>query len=105
MPVTKPIERPLDKTKMAMSDRLAVADAAHAAMHPMQNLTPEVAVLGVSVLFATLCRRCGLDPHDMHTMANRVLTDQLGHKRANDSLQSLRDFAGIRLMGQETTVS
>lgn len=96
--------RPLNKDLLGMVYRSHATDAAHEALFPIQSKRPEVLVAGVAVLFATLCQRCGLDPQQLHHLGLRILRDpdqQLGgDKRNNSSLQSLRDFAGIRIMGE-----
>lgn len=101
--LTQP-SRPLDKDRLAMIPRHKAANAAHEALFPIQSKTPEEMVAGAAVLFATICDRCRLDPEEMVRIARRILRDpdgQLGgDKRNNDSLQSLRDFAGIRIMGE-----
>ena len=99
--LTKP-SRPLNKDILSMVHRTQSAHAAHAALDPLQNLQPEVMVMGAALLFAAIARRCQLDPADLHTMALKVLQAQPGHRRDNDSLQSLQDFAGIRILGEQT---
>lgn len=98
--LTAPVARPLDRDRLTMMSRGEAARVAHLALSEIQGEQPELMVLGAAVLFATLCQRCGLDPQEVHHMARKVLTDQDGFKRDNASLQSLRDFAGIRIMGE-----
>lgn len=104
--ITAPTLRPLDRDRLTMTPRGEAARVAHAALSEIQRERPELMVMGAAVLFATLCARCGIDPQELHTMARKVLTDQEGFRRDNDSLQSLRDFAGIRIMGErEVSIS
>lgn len=98
--LTSPVGRPLDRDKLTMMPRGEAARVAHLALSEIQGEAPELMVLGAAVLFATLCQRCNLSAQDVHHMAHKVLTDQEGFRRDNASLQSLRDFAGIRIMGE-----
>lgn len=96
--------RPLNKDALAMVPRRRAADAAHEALFPVQSKPPEIMVAGVAVLFAAVAQRCGLDPEELHRLGRKILRDpdeQLGGDRgSNQSLQSLRDFCGIRIMGE-----
>lgn len=99
-----PASRPFDYHTMTMLPRQVAADAAHAALDGVQQRSPEEIVLGVALLFAAISRRVGVDPAQVYAMATRVLDHEPHHRRANDSLQSLQDFAGIRIKG-DTHVS
>lgn len=94
------VERPFDYHTMTQLARQRAADAAHATLDGLQNLTPEEIVLGVAVLFAAVTRRSGLDPEDLYQMGLRVLKPEPLHRRANDSLQSLTDFVALRVKGE-----
>lgn len=89
----------LDRDHLMMIPRGLAAQRALEALHPIQNGTPHEMVAGVAVLFATLCSRVGLDPEEMHALGLKLLRDEDHHKQTNDALQSLRDFAGIRVKG------
>lgn len=102
--LTSPARRPLDRDRLAMVSRTEAAHAAHAALSALQDKSPELMMAGAELLFATLCKRCRLDPHDEYLRGLKLLTPQPGFRKDNDSLQSLQDFAGIRIMG-ETSVS
>lgn len=95
-----PASRPFDYHTMTSLDRQLAADAAHLALDGIQQKTPEEIMLGVAVLFAALTHRCQLDANDLYLMGRRVLVSEDFHRRANDSLQSLQDFAGIRIKGE-----
>ena len=100
--ITSP-SRPLDRDKLYMVPRRRAADTAHQALFPIQNDSPEVMLAGVAVLFAAFCTRCRQDPEDMFRMGLRILRDpdvEGGDRGSNASLQSLKDFAGIRIMGE-----
>lgn len=99
-----PASRPFDFHTMTQLPRQLAADAAHAALDGVQQRSPEEMVLGVALLFAAIAKRVGVDPAETYAMATRVLDYEPHHRRANDSLQSLQDFAGIRIKG-DTNVS
>lgn len=87
-----------------MVPRGVAADAAHTALFGVQNLEPEPMVAGIALLFAAVCERCALSPQGAHELGRRLLRDQDFHTKTNGSLQSLRDFAGIRIMGEKDVV-
>lgn len=95
--------RPLNKDWLGMVHRNHAARAAHEALFPIQGEHPEIMVLGVATLFAAVASRCNLDPQELHHMGLKVLREPAqvgGDKRTNDVLQSLKDFAGVRIMGE-----
>lgn len=96
---------PFDKLRLAMVPRSEAADAAHLALFQLQDLPrTETMMLGVGVLFAAFCSRVGLDPSELHGMGLAVLKERAdGDIPTSNSLQVLRDFAAIRVMGEQTT--
>ncbi len=97
--------RPLDRTKLVMVPRLDAARAAFEALHPVQSIEPERMLLGVATLFATLCYRCQVEPQQLHEMGLKVLKQPFdGDTKTGATLEALRDFAGIRVMGQDVSV-
>lgn len=100
-------DRPLSRDRLSMVPRDRAAAAAHVALFQLQDRdSPEEIVLGVAVLFSALCMRCGLDPEALHTMGRRVIMEQSeGDAPTNGSVQVLKDFAGLKLMGQEVSIS
>ncbi|MEW6121265.1 MAG: hypothetical protein AB1698_01530 [Pseudomonadota bacterium] len=98
--------QPLDRDKLFTINRATAAEAAHEALFPIQEKPPHAMVAGIAVLFAAVCNRTGVDPHDAHTFAMRLLKPEAFDKKTNDSLQSLRDFAGIHIKGdQDVSIS
>ena len=97
--------RPLDKDKLYQYPRDAAIRCAHQALRPISTMEPEPMMAGVAVLFALVCSRVGVDPQDMHMMALRMMRHQEHHDKENKLLQSLRDFAGMRIAGQEVVAS
>jgi len=98
--------KPLNRDALFTLSRETAAEVAHEALFPVQSRRPHEMVAGVAVLFAAICTRCGLDPQEVHTLGSRMLRPEKFHKKANDSLQSLRDFAGIHIAGEtDVTIS
>lgn len=100
-------DRALSKDKLSMVPRDRAAAAAHVALFQLQDReSPEEIMLGVATLFAALCMRCGLDPEAVHTMGRRVVMEPTeGDAPTNGSVQVLKDFAGLKMMGQEVSIS
>ena len=101
--LTKP-SRPLNKDALSMIPRRRAVNAAHEALFPIQSKWPEEMVAGVALLFAVVCKRCGVDPEDMHRMGLKLLRDPAqegGDRGSSELLQALQDFAGIRIMGEK----
>lgn len=98
-------KRALDKTKLTMVPRSEAASAAHLALFQLQDIPePETQMLGISVLFAAFAHRMQLDPQELHSMGLAVLRARdEGDTPTGNSLEVLRDFAAIRLMGVDTT--
>jgi hypothetical protein len=96
--------RPLNRDKLHMLSRDHVAPIAFEALHPIQDYTQEEMVAGVALLFATICERVRLDPEELHRIGARMLKDQPAHLKTNAAVQSLRDFAGIKIAGEDRVV-
>lgn len=99
-------DNPLDRDKLYMVSRFNAARVAQAALFPIQQQeSPEELVMGVGVLFAAVCLRAGIDPSDLFEAGKRVLTVPFdGDKMGSDSLQSLKDFVGLRILAKEVTI-
>lgn len=65
----------------------------------VQQEAPEIAMAGTVVLFAMWCRRLRMDPHEMYQLGLKMLEPQEFHHKGNIQIEVLRDFAGIRMMG------
>jgi hypothetical protein len=98
-------KHPFDRTRLGMVPRSQAADAAHLALFQLQDLPrTETMMLGIGVLFAAFCSRTGTDPQELHAMGLAVLKERTdGDVPTSNSLQVLRDFAAIRVMGEQTT--
>lgn len=96
--------RVFDRDKLLMYPRDQAAHDAHAALVPLNRLEGEALVAAMAILFAAVCTRTGIDPQEVHTLGLRMLRDQALHSKANNQLQSLRDFAGIQVKGDRDVV-
>lgn len=103
--------RPLDRDKLAAVSRQRAADAAQLALFQLQDIHldsrdgVEVQVMGVGILFAVMCQRCGLQPSSLYDMATRLLDapDEFDATTSN-SLQVLKDFIAARVMAKEVSI-
>lgn len=94
--------RRLNTDKLAMVSRLQAIDAAHLALDGLQrdDMGPEEVVMGIALAFQQTADRLGLDPYVLLQVARRIARPEEGHKRANDSLTSLRDWLAIHVKGE-----
>lgn len=97
--------RKLDRDKLSMVTREDAAEAAYEALFPIQDRPPEALVAGIALLFHAVCTKVGLDPEDLYRQGGKMLRDQEGSLKTNNALQSLRDWASIRLLGRDTPIS
>lgn len=96
--------RPLDKLKLSQIARDKAASAAQLCLFQIQDMSPEEMMMGSAILFAVLANRAGIDPEELHTMASRLLcAPDEGDHVTSASLEALRDFGSIRVMGKDTT--
>lgn len=96
--------RPFSKDRLMMTGRDDAAASALAALTPIQDEAPEIQIAGVSVLFAAFTHRLGLDPEEAYRVGIKMLTDQDFHMKGNIRVETLRDFAGLRLKGHEVVI-
>jgi hypothetical protein len=82
-----------------LTSRDEAARAAFGALDRIQNEAPEVALAGAALLFVALCKRCRTAPHDAAELGEKMLAPQFGHLKGNLHLETIRDFAGMRMMG------
>jgi hypothetical protein len=92
--------KPIDKDKLYMMPRSEAVDAALEVISALQRRTPEQIVAGLGLAFACVAHRSLLDPQEVHRIGAAILEDRLYEGRDNMRLQSLRDFAGIRIRGE-----
>lgn len=99
--MTIPTPRPFDYHTMTTLHREKAIDAAQRALDGVQRDTPEEIVMAFAVAFAAVCKQAQLSPHDVYQIGEKVLRHDPFHKRSNDSIQSLRDFVSLRVMGRQ----
>lgn len=91
--------KPFNRDHLNLVSRDAAMKAAMAQLDAVQNEEPEVALAGAAIMFAAFVRRLGLSPQDTYELGKRILTPEQYHQKANIVGEVLRDFAGIRMMG------
>lgn len=91
--------RPFNKDRLMLVARDDAAKCGMALLDKVQQEAPEIAMAGTVVLFAMWCRRLKMDPHEMHSLGVKLLEPQQFHHKGNILMDVLRDFAGIRMMG------
>lgn len=97
--------RPISRDALFMLPRDRTVANAHQLLRPVNMLQPEEMVGAIAVLFSAICSRVQLDPEEVHKLGMKLLRDQQHHDKTNKSLQSMRDFAGMRIAGQEVSIS
>lgn len=98
--------RALSLDKMNMLPRNAAANAAHEALFPLQECSPEEIVLGIATLFAAVMDRAGVDPEEMYHKGHRLLASTVeGDAAGNGSVQVLKDFVALKVLAQEVSIS
>ena len=96
---TKPAEKPFDRDRLHMVDRMAAVDAAQLALSAVEHLDPAEMVAGVAILYEAIMSRTRCDAFATNVMAKRLMRHSAEHYRTNASVQSLLDFAGLRIAG------
>jgi hypothetical protein len=92
---------PFSRDRLSLVSRDLSAEGAMRMLDVIQTHRPEVQVAGAALLFAAWCHRLGLDPHDLWQQGMKMMKPQPGHHKGNINVEVLRDFAGIRLAGDE----
>ncbi len=91
--------RPFSKDRLMMLPRDEAAKCGMALLDKVQQEAPEIAMAGAAVLFAMWCKRLRLDPFEAHQYGMKLLEPQQFHHKGNVLMDTLRDFAGIRMAG------
>ena len=88
----------LDSTHLSMVSRDRVADVAFNALDRIQRERPELLTAAFALLFAVVAERNQLDPLSLFTLGRRLLHEpHPNHGHPTVQLESLRDFAGLRV--------
>ncbi len=85
----------VDQLYSVARDKAAVV--ANEALFPIQDEHLPQQIVGVATLFAAFCNRVGLDPQQVHGIGMRVLRHEDFHHKGNVQIETLRDFAGIKI--------
>lgn len=96
---TQATDKPFDKDRLYMVDRVAAVDAAQLCLSAIEHLDPALMVAGVAILNEAIMHRTRCDAFATNVMAKRLMRDSAEHYRTNASVQSLLDFAGLRIAG------
>jgi hypothetical protein len=91
--------RPFSRDRLMVTNRDNAARVAFGALDRIQQDTPEEAMAGAALLFVALCKRCGLTGNEAYELGDRMLQPQAFHDKANMHMETIRDFAGMRIMG------
>jgi hypothetical protein len=75
--------------------------AAFAVLSRNQDEVPELQVAAMAILFAAWCRRLKLEPSAMHLLGLRLIEPEAFHQKGNIHAETIRDFAGMRIAGDE----
>lgn len=91
----------LDVDTLTSLPRDRVAGLTQAILDPIQANRGEEILAASAVLFAIMVERYGGSPQGLYDYGRRILgTDEPFHKKGNDQLEALRDFAALRVRGQ-----
>ena len=88
----------IDRDVILMMPREKAATMACLAIDKLQSRRPEDVIAGIAVAFAVMTERSGMTAEELASYGKRILfAPQAHHVQTNDKLESLRDFAGIRI--------
>lgn len=67
-------------------------------LEPLKNFKGERMVAATAVLFAIMVERYSGSPEGLYEFGKKVLrTEAAFHKKGNDEMEALRDFASLRI--------
>lgn len=88
----------LDQDFLNLIPRDVIASHSQRLIDPLRNERGEHLVAATAVLFAIMVERYGGSPEGLYEFGKRVLHhDEQFHKKGNDQLEALRDFAALRI--------
>lgn len=91
----------LDVDTLTSLPRDRVASLTQAILDPIQAHKGEELLASSAVLFAIMVERYGGSPQGLYDYGVRILgADEPFHKKGNDQLEALRDFAALRVRGE-----
>ncbi len=87
----------VERTAIGQVKRDQVAYTAHALLNGARNERGDLLIAAAALLFAAMVERCELEPEELFRMGHKMLhASDPHHFKTNASLESLRDFAGLR---------
>lgn len=93
----------IDQDFLASIPRDRIAFDTQRLLDPMRNDRGENILAAGAVAFAVLVERYGGSPEGLYEYGKRVLHHQEQfHKKGNDQLEALRDFAALRISRNPT---
>lgn len=93
--------RPFSRDRLMMVSRDEAARVAMLALTPIQDESPEHAMAAAALLFAVWCKRLSMSGHEAYQLGSKLLTPQQFHQKGNITMETLRDFAGIRMAADD----
>jgi len=88
----------LDHDHLTSIPRDVIARDASLLLDPLKDLSGERQMAAIAVDFYIATERYGGNPQALYEMGRRVVQDQEQfHKKGNDQLEALRDFAALRM--------
>lgn len=93
---------PFSRDRLFMVPRDEAAKGAMALLTVIQDEQPEIALASVAMLFAAWVKRLRVSPHEAYQLGNKLVVPQEFHQKGNIQAEVLRDFAGMRLMGDKS---
>ena len=88
----------LDHDFLTSIPRDVIAKDVQALLDPLGNSRGENILAATAVLFAVMVERYGGSPEGLFQFGKRVLFhDEAFHKKGNDQLEAIRDFAALRV--------
>lgn len=93
----------LDPDALTSLPRDRVAALTQAILNPISSHKGHELMAATAVLFAVMVERYGGRPEGLYEYGRRVLgSDEPFHKKGNDQLEALRDFAAMRVNNNPT---
>ena len=91
----------IDRDALNSLKRDKIAPLTSAILDPIASHSGEELLAASATLFAVMVERYGGSPQDLYEYGRRVLgADEPFHKKGNDQLEALRDFAALRVRGE-----
>jgi hypothetical protein len=91
----------IDRDVLNSLPRDRIAGMTQAILDPISSEKGEELLAASATLFAVMVERYESSPQDLYLYGKRVLgAEEDFHKKGNDQLEALRDFAALRVRGE-----